>query len=131
MSLFNKARYMRKYYRENKRKIHDKNLKYYQDNKERIKRDTKAYRLKHLKRAKEYALEYNYEKFGWTPKWHAVQVKKYKNLCAICLRKKRLCVDHKKRVRGRLCDNCNRMLGHAKDNATTLRRAALYVQRHK
>lgn len=34
-------------------------------------------------------------------------------------------------VRGLLCRNCNWMLGHAKDNTETLRRAAAYLERAK
>ena len=52
--------------------------------------------------------------------------------CAICggLSGDRLCVDHDHRsgdVRGLLCSPCNQMLGQAKDNPTTLLKAALYL----
>ena len=42
-------------------------------------------------------------------------------------------VDHDHRtgkVRGVVCGNCNTMLGHAKDNAETLRRAAEYLEKN-
>lgn len=45
---------------------------------------------------------------------------------------KRLCVDHchrTGRIRGLLCDNCNRALGSAKDSPATLRRLATYLER--
>ena len=110
---------------------HNYNLAYYQKNKDKLKADTRAYYLKHKKAMQLAKLRYDYEEFGWTPEWHETQLKKYKHRCAVCRKKKRLCVDHKRRVRGLLCDNCNRMLGHAKDNATTLRRAAVYVIRNR
>ena len=54
--------------------------------------------------------------------------------CAICKEKfknrKSLTVDHNhttKRVRGLLCHNCNRGLGHFKDNPQFLIRASEYV----
>lgn len=55
--------------------------------------------------------------------------------CRICFSENpdgsSLHVDHDhqtKKVRGLLCFHCNTMLGHAKDNATILRRAALYLE---
>lgn len=60
--------------------------------------------------------------------------------CALCLEpQSSWVVDHdhaccdKERscgscVRSLLCDNCNKMLGHARDNTATLRRAAEYLE---
>lgn len=58
--------------------------------------------------------------------------------CAICHTDKpggRGCfpVDHDHatgKVRGLLCDNCNNMLGRAKDNPATLRQGANYLEQH-
>lgn len=60
-----------------------------------------------------------------------------KALCAICnqpqrdeLKKRALYVDHNHEtgvVRGLLCFDCNIMLGHAKDNITTLQNAIAYL----
>lgn len=60
------------------------------------------------------------------------------NQCAICerpfeeLRMSSIHVDHDHteafRVRGILCINCNSMIGHAKDNIETLRRAIIYLE---
>ena len=55
------------------------------------------------------------------------------NKCAICGTgpgKKRLDLDHchtTKRIRGLLCNNCNRGLGHFKDNPTLLVKAVEYL----
>lgn len=56
--------------------------------------------------------------------------------CLICKKhqinfKRRLAVDHSHttgKVRGLLCSNCNLMLGHAKDNITTLQAGINYLQ---
>lgn len=62
--------------------------------------------------------------------------KAQKGLCAICLkglRRTRLghAVDHchvTRRTRGLLCQNCNFMIGHARDDPARLRAAAAYLE---
>lgn len=58
-------------------------------------------------------------------------------VCAICKKtnrkNKRLCIDHchkTDKVRGLLCDDCNLMLGHSKDNEDVLREAISYLERN-
>ena len=60
------------------------------------------------------------------------------NNCAICKTKldngHRTHVDHchvSGKVRGILCGHCNHMLGHAKDNIETLKKAVQYLLTHK
>jgi hypothetical protein len=56
--------------------------------------------------------------------------------CKICLShqdkfKRRLCVDHDHttgKVRGLLCDTCNRSLGLLKDNIEVMKRAVTYLE---
>lgn len=51
--------------------------------------------------------------------------------CAICERRKPLAVDHahkNRRVRGLLCDDCNVMLGRARDSVLVLARAITYLR---
>lgn len=53
--------------------------------------------------------------------------------CPICQNHPAVCVDHNHindSVRGLLCNNCNLILGHAKERPETLRRAADYLERH-
>lgn len=60
--------------------------------------------------------------------------------CALCGArtpgkvKKHFCIDHDHatdRVRGLLCDACNRALGLFKDNSEILRRAAAYIEAYR
>jgi len=62
-----------------------------------------------------------------------------KGVCAICGRpersktQKRLSVDHNhktKRVRGLLCNRCNRSLGYAQDDIRILKAMILYLELH-
>ena len=62
-------------------------------------------------------------------------------VCAVCGRPetaknkwglRQLCVDHDHktgRIRGLLCDGCNRMMGHARENVATLLAAGIYLER--
>lgn len=57
-------------------------------------------------------------------------VSKLPNECQICGSTTRLCVDHchaSGRLRGRLCDKCNRGVGCFEDNAAALLKAAAYI----
>lgn len=61
-------------------------------------------------------------------------IEKQKNLCAICLlpeKTKSLAIDHDHKtmkVRGLLCQKCNRGIGLFSDNQTLLKRAIEYLQ---
>lgn len=53
-------------------------------------------------------------------------------VCEICGSDKRICYDHDHTTgkhRGWLCDNCNKALGHVRDNAATLRALADYLEK--
>ena len=54
--------------------------------------------------------------------------------CALCPRTYDMCVDHDHttlKIRGILCRKCNLMLGHGDDDATRLRAAVTYLEKHK
>ncbi len=60
------------------------------------------------------------------------------NKCAICfrsqenLKRRHLCVDHDHKtgkIRGLLCDNCNKGIGCLQDNPSVVMRALLYLRR--
>lgn len=68
------------------------------------------------------------------------QLRKQKKRCAICrtatpdARGGNWRVDHKhgrRKMRGLLCDNCNRGLGFLKDSSKILRAAARYLEAHQ
>ncbi len=75
-------------------------------------------------------------RFGITPEAYVQLLISQGGVCAIC---KKLCssgrllaVDHCHKtgeVRGLLCGVCNRMLGNAQDEASTLRAAADYLEK--
>ena len=76
-----------------------------------------------------YQRKYNYGVSAEaTAFWALVQ----DNRCAICLRKRKLDVDHNhhtKEFRGLLCRQCNLMLGLLNDNPKIARRAAEYLEK--
>lgn len=54
-------------------------------------------------------------------------------ICVICGSTQKLVIDHSHqsgRIRGRLCDSCNKGLGYFKDNPALLLRASDYVLGH-
>lgn len=65
------------------------------------------------------------------------KLKAQNNVCAICnnpeINGNKLSIDHNHitdKVRGLLCNNCNLMLGKAKDNAIILQLAVDYLIKH-
>lgn len=96
--------------------------------KERANRDPIYSRRANLKRFYNMTLE-DYE----------VMFKNQGGVCAICgevetsPRVSNLTVDHchdTNKVRGLLCNNCNRGIGLLKDSAETLRKATQYLEKH-
>ena len=73
--------------------------------------------------------------YGLTPKDYDRILEEQNGLCATCEKHpgdRNLDVDHcheTGRVRGLLCNNCNRALGYAKDDPKVLRRMAEYLER--
>lgn len=93
--------------------------------KRRYKKNAAKERERHLKK-----------KYGVTLATYAVMLEAQERKCAICgvAPGPALNVDHchvSGYVRGLLCPECNRMLGCARDSADTLRRAAVYLEKHR
>lgn len=76
--------------------------------------------------------EYNRQRaFKISPEDYSIMLTKQDSQCAICRRKKPLCVDHNHKtgfVRGLLCKYCNVMLGVLNDDVTALERAIQYLK---
>lgn len=79
------------------------------------------------------------KRYGITVRDYDYRLAIQNHTCAICfaphrpdLHRGRLVVDHDHkggRVRGLLCDDCNKVLGFAKDRSDVLERAAVYLRR--
>ncbi len=87
-----------------------------------------------LLRSRAYAKKYGYEPCNLT----AEQLReRYTDHCEICTTKEiecktRLCLDHDHKTgnfRGWICNDCNVLLGRAKDNPNILRSAADYLDK--
>lgn len=103
------------------------------ENKDRRRATRAIYRHQHPDRVrgarlmKDYGISYaQYDDLLWAQA----------GLCAICTEPMRpgsgTHVDHDHKtgqVRGLLCNNCNRMLGHGRDNALNLTAGAAYLER--
>lgn len=84
------------------------------------------------------------EKYGLTFEAYAAMLEAQAGVCAICLRDpgkqnaislkvNDFCVDHShvtNKVRGLLCDHCNRAIGLLGDDPAVLRSAASYLESH-
>lgn len=107
----------------------------------------KAWRLNNPEKAKawyeaqgpEYWRRKNRESnYGLIEEQYQALIKQHNNCCAVCGRpqsdfRRALCIDHchtTGKIRGLLCDNCNHLLGKAKENIETLKAAIKYLKRH-
>ena len=96
-------------------------------NHSKVRYNTKKSEYKNKKRKVVYGLDE--EQFN-------TMVNKQYGLCAICLyaEEKALCVDHSHstgKIRGLLCQKCNKGLGLFKDNPENLDRAAIYLRKNQ
>lgn len=75
------------------------------------------------------------QKYGWTLEDYRDALVGQAGRCLICglVPATDLVIDHDHgtgKVRGLLCDMCNRMLGHAHDDPQVFRRAIAYLEQH-
>lgn len=73
----------------------------------------------------------NLRKYNLSPEGRAFLEEKQDGKCAICLRVKKLCVDHNHAtgvVRGLLCISCNVMLGRLNEELAVFERAIQYLK---
>jgi hypothetical protein len=104
--------------------------------KHNAKQSTKERKRRHEQVFKERHPEYFRDKqilrqYGLTRQERDELFAKNDGLCWVCGQNPATDIDHDHntgRVRGALCYNCNRALGHAKDNPKTLRSLADYLE---
>lgn len=112
------ALYGKKYYETNKEAINARSKRNYEKSKEFL-----------LVKHRHHVLK---SRYGITMEDYYQMLAHQENRCAICNIEatKTLDVDHcheTGKVRGLLCNNCNRGIGHLKDNSEMLRKAADYI----
>lgn len=68
--------------------------------------------------------------------WFKNKLKEQNNLCEICKKTngdKQLCIDHNhitNDLRGLICNNCNLLIGHCKENIEILKNAIKYLEKY-
>lgn len=93
--------------------------------------------LKHKEKNIEYSTWYNRKrKLGITKEEYLNLLEKQNGVCAICNQTctKSLAVDHDhttSKIRGLLCNSCNRGLGYLKDSIAILKAATTYLEYYK
>lgn len=139
----------REKYEANKEAILAKHKAYYEANKSQLSASNRAWREKNRDRTRETNRRWHEEnreqhrrgswacklraEYGLTLEQHEAMIEAQGGRCAICLRKRKLCVDHDHetgKVRALLCRPCNTMLGNAEDVPNRLRAAAKYLEKH-
>lgn len=133
----------KKYKTKHKKRLKEYYKNYRKDNIDYIQKYQKEYyknnRKTLLEKQKKASKERHYIiNYGITLEERDKIIIKQNNKCKICKksfdenkRRKYPCVDHNhktKKIRGILCDNCNKMLGHAKDNIEILKLAIKYIE---
>jgi len=116
--------YFKKYRRKNKKQQNAKSReRYYRNREQRL-----AYFKRYYKKNRRHILErISMGAAGVT------SVDRPRPLsCEVCGNKVRICLDHchtAKVFRGWLCNNCNSVLGHARDSITTLQALIRYLRK--
>lgn len=105
---------------------------YYQKNKEKV----KEYKKRKKVHIKNYQKGYRLRKYELTIEKYNEMLLGQNNCCKICLTPKfnngkRLAVDHchkTGKIRGLLCESCNRAIGLLKDDVVVLENAIKYIK---
>jgi len=124
-------------YQANKEKFAAKSLSWRQSNPERAKENRKRNYELNKERNLEYSKQYNLKrKFNLTMDGYEDMLSKQYGVCAICggTCTKSLAVDHNHttgKVRGLLCNSCNRGLGYLKDSRHILQSAIDYLEKYE
>jgi len=129
-----KSEYHTKHYQENKEKYNKRSVSWRDRNLERDRKNKREWaRRNREKKGRAWELK---KDFGITIQDYNFMFDKQNGCCAICDThqselSRRLCVDHchdTGRVRGLLCNTCNRALGLFKDDSAILLKANRYLK---
>ncbi len=113
-----------------RKKARAASLAWYHKNKHKVKEKRANRTAKEVRRQKGHDLKKNY---GIAIEDYEALVTAQDGKCAICGKRKTLCVDHDHatgEVRSLLCRWCNTMLGDADDDPSILMAGALYIEEH-
>lgn len=114
------------------------NARYQKRHPEKVNAMHRAYKAKNSQKVRDYGRRFEYlHDFGITIEDYNKMFDEQKGYCAICQRhqstfKRRLAIDHDHltgKVRGLLCDPCNRGMGMLKEH--NLQRAITYLNKSK
>lgn len=120
----------------NKEDLIKNGKKYYSKNRIGVRLYQKEYRLRTLEEEKARHRRNNIKQYGITESDYLKMFEDQKGVCLICSLPqltKRLHIDHchkKNKVRGLLCENCNRGLGMFKDSPEILKLAIEYLNKN-
>lgn len=134
-----RSEYYKNYNLTHKEKIAARSKKHYEENKERITAQHKKWYEKHRDQLliwkKEYSLK---NKYGLDFRTYFELIESQNYECAICKTEikdpRKRAIDHchtSGTIRGILCQQCNKGLGHFGDDPKRLLRAAKYLQKYQ
>lgn len=106
--------------------------KYYKDNAKEIIKQVAGWGKRNPDKIRVYERNYRMKAlYGLLPGQYETMAAQQHNKCLICLREKKLVVDHDHetgKVRGLLCNLCNSGMGHLKDSIEHLQNAINYLK---
>lgn len=126
--------YSREYYQKTKEAHKERSRKWREANRERRKVYEKEYYERNKNKARQYDWEYQLRtRYNMTKEEYETILLSQNNCCAICKGKctRKFAVDHDHdtgKIRGLLCNKCNRGLGLFLDNPSFLEEAASYLR---
>ena len=120
----------KEYYRKHSEEIKRRTRNWVKKHHEEVQKYHQQYRKTHVKEKRDHHLRYHY---GITQSDFDKAIKAQGFKCAICGKRKQLCVDHDPntgKIRGLLCQYCNVGIGSFRDNPNLCRKASEYLLKH-
>ena len=109
---------------------------YRKNNLEKVRAFKRKYNQENPERKKRWHYRSNWVKKGYNADEVEKFISKQEQRCSICgvIPEKRLCLDHchkTGKIRGLLCENCNRGIGMFQDDVAALKQAIAYLEKHQ